>query len=64
MKNLRQLLLAAKIEYHWWRINSLRKYGKGKNVATINLHRYKAERAMIEYEVSLGLRDYCGFWKY
>lgn len=70
MKSLNQMLLAAKIEYHWWRIGSIRKrqYYEAnaptvKLIASENLHRYKAENALIEYEISLGLRNHRGIWK-
>ena len=69
MKNLNQMLLAAKIEYHWWRIGSIRKRlchtvtaPSPKLSASENLHRYKAENALIEYEISLGLRNHRGMW--
>lgn len=69
MKSLNQMLLAAKIEYHWWRIGSIRKrqchivkfHAKNPS-ASENLHRYKAEKALIEYEISLGLRNHRGLW--
>ncbi len=69
MKSLNQMLLAAKIEYHWWLIGSIRKrqchavntHAK-KLSASENLHRYKAEKALIEYEISLGLRNHHGIW--
>lgn len=61
MKSLRQKLLAAKIEYHWWRIDKLKKSRENKTnhceTEAENLHRYKAEQLAIEYEISLGLRD-------
>jgi len=69
MKNFNQRFLAAKIEYHWWRIRNLR---KKKSMLTDNpekldyaenLHRYKADKATIEYEISVGLRDYRGTWQ-
>lgn len=70
MKSLNQMLLAAKIEYHWWRIGSIRKRQchavntpDKKLSASENLHRYKAEKALIEYEISLGLRNHRGIWK-
>lgn len=69
MMTFNQILLAAKIEYHWWRINALRKkLSKAtckrtkKLSSTENLHRYKAEIASIEYEISLGLRNHHGLW--
>lgn len=71
MKSLNQMLLAAKIEYHWWRIGSIRKRqchtvkaNSEKLSALENMHRYKAERALIEYEVSVGLRDHRGVWNF
>ena len=65
MMTFNQILLAAKIEYHWWRIIALRKkkataseYRKQNITAAENLHRYKAEIASIEYEISVGLRNH------
>lgn len=69
MMTFNQILLATQIEYHWWRIRSLRK----KNATTVqkkseklsaaeNLHRYKAEKASIQYEITVGLRDYKSIW--
>ncbi len=69
MKNFNQRFLAAKIEYHWWRIRNLR---KRKSMQTDNpkkldyaenLHRYKADKATVEYEISAGLRNHRGEWK-
>lgn len=69
MKTLNQKLLALKIEYHWLCIGNLRKkLRRAENErfeklgASERLHRYKAEQALIEYEVSLGLRDRNGIW--
>ena len=69
MKSLNQMLLAAKIEYHWWRIGSIRKRqchtekaNSEKLIALENMHRYKAENALFEYEISLGLRNHRGIW--
>ncbi len=63
MMTLYQILLAAKIEYHWWRIKSIRKKKTNtsqrryiKLSVTENLHRFKAENASILYEISLGVR--------
>lgn len=71
MKSLNQMLLAAKIEYHWWRIGSIRKRQcrtvkkQSEKLSVLkNMHRYKAEKALIEYEVSVGLRDHRGVWNY
>lgn len=69
MKNFNQRFLAAKIEYHWWRINSLRKKKKmlsdnpDKLKSAENLHRYKADKATVEYEISAGLRNHRGEWQ-
>jgi hypothetical protein len=69
MKNFNQRFLAAKIEYHWWRIRNLRKKksmhkdNPDKLDYAENLHRYKAEKASIEYEISVGLRDCRGAWQ-
>lgn len=69
MMTFNQILLATKIEYHWWRIGAIRKKKantsrncKQKLSATENLHRHKAEIASIEYEISLGLRNHQGLW--
>ena len=68
MRSLNQMLLAAKIEYHWWRIGSIRKRqchavkASEKLSALEKIHRYKAEQALIEYEVTVGLRDHRGVW--
>ncbi len=69
MMTFNQISLAAQIEYHWWRIRSIRK----KNATTVqknseklsaaeNLHRYKAEKALIQYEITVGLRNHNGLW--
>ena len=64
MMTFNQILLAAKIEYHWWRIMALRKKkataseSRTRSLsAAENLHRYKAEIASVEYEISAGLRN-------
>lgn len=69
MKSFNQMLLAAKIEYHWWRIGNIRKKqchavnNVDKKLSVLeNLHRYRAENALIEYEISLGLRNHRGIW--
>ncbi len=71
MKSFRQHILSAKIEYHWWRAKQTEKRSKNsvtayneRRYATANLHKYKAEKALIEYEVSMGLRDRNGLWIY
>ena len=68
MMTFNQILLAAKIEYHWWRIGALRKKKafaserrKQNLFASENLHRHKAEIASVQYEISLGLRDHQGY---
>ncbi len=65
-----QFVLAAKIEFHWWRIRCIRKKKqhagppRSKKLCTAeNLHRHKAEIAQIQYEISIGLRNHLGFWK-
>lgn len=70
MKSLYQGLLIAKIEYHWWRIKALRKKknkgsdkGTEKYLGAESLHRYKADKASLEYEISVGLRNQRGEWK-
>lgn len=69
MKSFRQHILSAKIEYHWWRARGIEKRIKSsvsacneRRYSAVNLHKYMAERALIEYEVSVGLRDRNGFW--
>ncbi|MBR5442695.1 MAG: hypothetical protein IKV44_07045 [Clostridia bacterium] len=68
MTHIRQTILSIKIEYHFKRIRSLERRIKtakeGCNAlrAAINLHRYKAEKAIVEYEVCEGLRNAYGFW--
>lgn len=61
MKMLKEKFLAAKIEYHWWcvdRIKKIKNSVKRECKASIEkYHRFKAEQLMIEYEFSLGLRD-------
>ena len=68
MKSLKQKILAAKIEYHWWRIARLKKKQENKASQRLkyceNLHRYYAEKNSEIYEVSLGLRDRSGKWIY
>lgn len=64
MKTLGQAVLAARIEYHWWRISHLkRKQQKKQNEKLFyceNLHRFHANRLETIYEISLGLRDVNG----
>ncbi len=67
---LQQKLMAIKIEYHWWRIGMLRRNRKNvsearkvKSIASENLHRYEAEKTLIQYEIAVGLRDAFGYWK-
>lgn len=69
MMTFNQFLLATKIEYHWWRIGAIRKKKANaserrmqKLSASENLHRYKADRASLIYEISLGLRNSHGIW--
>ncbi len=69
MKSIRQTILSIKIEYHYRRAKKLqarveaakspRKEGL---YSSINLHKYKAEKALIEYEISEGLRNSHGIW--
>ena len=64
MKSLKQKILAAKIEYHWWCIGGLRRKknenkNKKPNLANReDFHKFKAEQLSVEYEIHAGLRDY------
>ena len=64
MKSLKLKILAILIEYHWWRVDRLRKKSRHeKNESTLNgedFHKFRAEQLMVLYEICLGLRDYCG----
>ena len=64
MRCFKQTILAAKIEYHWWRITYKRKSRNLKEseimLCSENLHRYRAEQLSVIYEISLGIRDYKG----
>ena len=66
MKSLKQKILAAKIEYHWWCIGSIRRQKKERNANETSLsnredfHKFKAEQLSVEYEIYAGLRDYNG----
>lgn len=64
MKSLKLKILAILIEYHWWRVDRLRKKSRHeKNESTLNredFHKFRAEQLMVLYEMCLGLRDYCG----
>ena len=64
MKKLKLLLLAIRIEYHWWCFDSLKKKTSPKTNPNThdrkNFHKYRAEQLMVLYEKYLGLRDYYG----
>ena len=64
MKSLNLKILAILIEYHWWRVDCLRKKTRHeKNESTLNredFHKFRAEQLMVLYEMHLGLRDYYG----
>ena len=64
MKSLKLKILAAKIEYHWWRVDCLQKLScHRKNESTPcreDFHKFRAEQLMVLYEMQLGLRDYHG----
>jgi hypothetical protein len=64
MKSLKLKLLAIIIEYHWWRVDCLRKktrHEKNENaLCREDFHKFRAEQLMVLYEMCLGLRDYCG----
>lgn len=69
MMTFNQILLAAKIEYHWWRIMALRKKKATASESRMqslsaaeNLHRYKAEITSVQYEISAGLRKPKALW--
>lgn len=61
MKKLKLKLLAIIIEYHWWRVDCLKKKARHeKNGIPLNyesLHKFRAEQLMVLYEMYLGLRD-------
>ena len=70
MKSIEQRLLAAKIEYHWWLVGKIKKHKKHNCIhcehtlcVAEKKHRYKAEKALFEYEIYTGLRDSHGVWK-
>ena len=64
MKRLKLKLLAIIIEFHWWRVDCLRKKTRHeKNESTLNredFHKFRAEQLMVLYEICLGLRDFGG----
>ena len=64
MKSLKLKILAILIEYHWWRVDCLRKKTRHeKNESLLcreDFHKFRAEQLMVLYEMYLGLRDYCG----
>ncbi len=68
MKSIRQTILSIKIEYHFKRVKALGRRIKKANAekerlyAAINIHRYKAEKALVEYEIAEGLRNSHGIW--
>ena len=61
---LKLKLLAIIIEYHWWRVDRLRKKKCHEIYEnTLNredFHKFRAEQLMVLYEMCLGLRDCCG----
>lgn len=61
MKRLKLKILAILIEYHWWRVDCLRrKCYQGKNNRTPcceDFHKFRAEQLSVLYEMYLGLRD-------
>ncbi|MBO5897327.1 MAG: hypothetical protein J6Q83_08505 [Clostridia bacterium] len=68
MRSTRQTILSIKIEYHFKRVRALERRiekateGQSALRTAINLHRYKAEKAIMEYEVCEGLRNAHGLW--
>ncbi len=69
MKSIRQTILSIKIEYHYRRAKKLQERVEAAKsprkeglYGAINLHKYKAEKALVEYEISEGLRNSHGIW--
>ena len=64
MKSLKLKILAILIEYHWWRVDCLRKKTRHENnespLCREDFHKFRAEQLMVVYEMYIGLRDYCG----
>ena len=64
MKKLKMKILALVIEYHWWRVDCLRRksYTDTDEILLCHkdLHKFRAEQLMVLYEMYSGLRDYCG----
>ncbi len=64
MKSLKLKILAAKIEYHWWRVDCLRRkcYRNKERYSPCceDFHKFRAEQLSVLYEMYLGLRDFCG----
>ncbi len=61
MKSLKLGILAMIIEYHWWRVDCLRKRNCPKNnestLCREDFHKFRAEQLMVLYEMCVGLRD-------
>lgn len=61
MKSLKLKILAAKIEYHWWRVDCLRKKTCHENYERKppreDFHKFRAEQLSVLYEMYMGLRD-------
>ncbi len=55
MRAMKLKWIGVKIEYHWWRIQVLRK--RQDKEAEISLHKFEAEQLRYLYEVVAGLRD-------
>lgn len=64
MKRLKLKLLATLIEFHWWRVDCLRKRAYPENTESTlcreAFHKFRAEQLMVLYEMCLGLRDFHG----
>ena len=64
MISLKLKTLAILIEFHWWRVDRLRKNPRHENPEITHcredFHKFRAEQLMVVYEMYLGLRDYCG----
>ena len=64
MKSLKLKILAILIEYHWWRVDRLRKKTLHEKIESTlyreDFHKFRAEQLMVLYEMCLGLRDFHG----
>ncbi len=64
MKSLKLKILAILIEYHWWRVDCLRKKNRHEinegSLSREDFHKFRAEQLSVLYEIYIGLRDACG----